>query len=822
MSEGNGTKEDKEAGGIEFEPSWPQRPPRPQQARPHLDPPRGQTSSPQSRGSGGFGDTEIQPSKWTSHPTAYTRQPDMSASSGDPKETQVLPAIDTSRFDNGRPSPQDKARLPGPSQPASLPRRGDEPTSAPTLPYTPPQRSRARFDEAGEYNSYSGYDNNGYDGYDEGAPHAGRGRRNAAYLPEPGRVPVPPMGGRWPDPVPAYPAYADLAPAQKRKPKWRWLVWTFGGVLAIVAVVLIAFSLAWQGQYAGKIYPGVRALDIDLSGKTQGEAKKLLDDKVQAFLAQPVVLSWEGKDWRPSADQIGLKIDTGSTVAQAFALGRGGDFFGNAEQQWLSAQSGYRVPLDVQFSEPTLQTYLSTVVAAETNQKLFEGDVRLNGNEVVALPGKEGRTLDTYAAIAAVRNSLSALQPASKIELPVEVVPPTVSADEVAAVQSLLSVRVSSPLTATVPGRSFTLDRDTLVRFTTIERNPDRTAPKHVELGWKDNELKILADKWAKDSSRPPRNAKFEWKNGAVSVVSESIDGLDVDPAAVIASIKEHAATPDKREYELPARVVTPTVSSKDLGALGIKEQIGQGASTFKGSSPERATNIKVAAALLNGTVVPPGGMFSFLLAMGGIDEEHGFVPGYVIAAERTQLGVGGGVCQVSTTTFRAAFWSGMQIAERNQHSYRVGWYEENGEPVGFDAAVFDPGVDLKFVNNTSGYVLLEALTTADSLTVTMYGTRAPGDVKLEGPVISNRTPPPPDVYEVDSRLPSGTKKQVETARAGLDTLITRRIAVPGAPDKVDEFRSQYRAWPNWYIVASPSQIPGGASKPQATPTPQP
>src|SRR5207253_8680408 len=136
---------------------------------------------------------------------------------------------------------------------------------------------------------------------------------------------------------------------------------------------------------------------------------------------------------------------------------------------------------------------------------------------------------------------------------------------------------------------------------------------------------------------------------------------------------------------------------------------------------------------------------------------------GYVIAAERTQRGVGGGVCQVETTTFRAAFWSGVKITERNQHSYRVGWYEANGEPVGFDAAVFDPGVDLKFVNDTGHYILVEAKVGADTLTINFYGTKVAAQVKLEGPAISNKTAPPPDVYEVDTRLPAGTKKQVET-----------------------------------------------------------
>lgn len=674
---------------------------------------------------------------------------------------------------------------------------------APTTAYIPPD-------------SYEGYD--AYEGGDTGGFTTPHPRQQVGQ-----RRPVPPSearGGK--QPMPPLPGFA-LKPSQpKRKPKWRWIVWAFTGVLAIAAIIVVAASLAWQGQYAGKIYPGVRVLDIDLSGKTQDEARELLEDQVRAFVAQPLVLKWNGKEWRPSADQIGLRVDASSTVNEAFSLGRSADFFGNVEQQWLSSQTGYKIPLNVQLNELAFQEYLSSAVATETDQEIFEGDVRLNGTEVVALPGKEGRRLDVYGTIVAARERLAKLEAGAVIDLPVVVTQPAVNANEVEEVRRLLTVRVSSPITATVADKRFTLDPEALVRFTTIERNPNRTAAKHVTLGWNDPQLKILADRWAAEATRSPQNAKFDWQGGAVSVARESVEGLEVDPAAVVTAIKEHADQPEGREFPMPGKVITPTVSSKDVGALGINEEIASGTSTFKGSSPERATNIRVAAELLNGTVVPPGGTFSFLETMGGIDEAHGFVPGYVIAAERTQLGVGGGVCQVSTTMFRAAFWSQLDITERNQHSYRVGWYEANGEPVGFDAAVFDPGVDLKFVNTTPGYILIKAVTTSDTLIVTLYGTKLPGEVKLEGPAISNRVPAPPDVYEVDPRLPKGTKKQVETARGGLDTVITRRIIVPGQPDKVDQFHSHYQAWPNWYVVADESQVPGGARRPEAAPTAAP
>ena len=751
----------KEEDELDYKAQWPQKPTRGQ--------PTGKAPS--------HGDEPAE--KWTSTPTTHKS---VSPAHDDPKETSVLPVVEPSRFDNGRIAARPHAK-------------GIRSQPSPKQPYEP-QRAPA-----------PSVDKERYDAYDEDT---------AQYRP-----------GHYPMPAYEYEsrAAAPLKPEAPAKPKrnrrWiGWTLWTITGILAIALIGVIAFSLAWQGQYAGKLYAGVSVLDTDLSGKTKDEAEKLLRDKVQTFLAQPVVFAWQGKEWRPSAEEIGLKIDVSRTVDDAFTVGRGADMAQNVSQQWIASQAGYVVPLTVELSEPALEAYLKSIAETEIDQELFEGDVRLNGTEIEAQAGKEGRALKVYDTILAVREQVAKVE-AGTIELPVEHTEPTVSAQEVQYVEGLLGIRISGPITASVPGKTLSLDREAIINFTTIERNPDRSAERHVQLGWKENELKTLGERWAKEATRAPQNARFAWNNGSVSILSESIDGFETDASTVIASIKEHADTSDTRAYEMPGKIIAATVKSNDLNALGIKELIGSGVSTFKGSSQERATNIKVASNLLHGAVVPPGGTFSFLQTMGGIDEDHGFVEGYVIAAERTQRGVGGGVCQVSTTAFRAAFWSGLDITERHQHSYRVGWYEANKEPVGFDAAVFDPGVDLKFVNNTPGYVLIEAPVGAETLTVNIYGTKAAGEVKLEGPVISNRVPAPPDVYEVDRRLPPGTKKQVETARGGLDTVITRRIVVPGQPDKVDQYRSSYAAWPNYFIVASDSQIPrSGGGTQQAASTP--
>ncbi|MGA7731555.1 MAG: VanW family protein [Chloroflexia bacterium] len=784
----------------EFNPQWPQRPEndRPAQpsSQPRLDPPTGNN----------LPRREAAPSSWTSHPaqnTADRRQP---SEADETKATRALPLVDTgSRF--AKPGAGDQGS--GIGDQGLGARRAD---AQPLARSTPVPQAQAQPRPTPQREDVSA---GGYEEYQDPI---------ATYRPE-----ANPRDSRYGQGAPRSQAPVQYAPTprtkldtsrsylsvevegEKKRRFGAWILWLMAGIILVALIGGTAFALAWQGQYSGKMYAGVRALGIDLGGKTPEEAEKLLRDKVKAFSSEPVVLAWAGKEWKPSLEDLGVTIGVDETVDDAFKVGRDADFFGSIADQWTAAQSGWQVALTVELSEPALQSYLDGIAETEIDQALFEGDVRLNGTQIEALPGKEGRYLDTYQTIGLVRGVVSKLEAGQKIDLPVKVVQPTVSAAEVEEVQKLLALRISQPITARTLDKEFTLDPEALIRFTTIERNPDRSAAKHIQLGWIDHELDILADKWVTEANRQVINARFAWQNGTVAVLTESVNGFETDQETVVKAIKEHADKAEGRQFDLPGKTIEPTVSSKDLPSLGITGLMGTGTSTFKGSSQERATNIRVAAGLLNGAVVPPGGTFSFLQTMGGIDEAHGFVEGYVIQAERTQRGVGGGVCQVSTTMFRAAFFGGMEVTERNEHSYRVGWYEANGEPVGFDAAVFDPGVDLKFVNNSPHYVLVEAVAGADLLTVNMYGTKPVGEVKLEGPVITNRQPAPPDVYEVDTRLPPGTKKQVETARSGLTTSIMRRIITPGQPDKVDEFKSTYLPWPNMFIVASESQIPRGA-----------
>ncbi len=613
---------------------------------------------------------------------------------------------------------------------------------------------------------------------------------------------------------------AAAPPARRRR---RWVGPVFGvlaGLIVVALIGLFAYAGWYDQQYAGRIFPGVQVLGVDVGGKTPDEARVLLQNRVADFAGQPVVLTWHGQQWHPQPNELGMQVNLDGTVDKAYAVGRTGNLLATWDARIGAAQHGDVVPLSVSLDENNLLTYLQKQVAPQIDQPLQEGDVWLQGEQVKTTPAQEGRKLDVYAAVQTIRTSLSRLA-TSEVTLPVTVTTPQVTQAEVDQTSGALKTLLSAPLVAHHADKQFTVaPRDISQKLLKLQRQGPG-APHPFVIAFQDDNLQALVSNWADQIDMAPQNARFAWNNGQLAVLKESQDGVKVDQTAAIAAIKTGLATTDKRNVDLPIITSAPKVSSKDINALGIKGLIGQGTTSYKGSTQARYTNVKVSADYLNGVVVPPGDTFSFLDAVAPITLDRGYVEGYVIAAERTQQGVGGGVCQVSTTTFRAAFWSGLPITERHQHAYRVGWYESMGEPVGFDAAVFDPGVDLKFVNSTPGYLLIQTDMSNDELHVNFYGTKIADDVKLIGPQVENVKDAPPNIYQVDPTLPPGTTKQVETAHKGLDTTITRQIIKGGKVISQDDFFSRFEPWPNWYMVAPDVHTPNPPLA-AATPTPNP
>ena len=319
--------------------------------------------------------------------------------------------------------------------------------------------------------------------------------------------------------------------------------------------------------------------------------------------------------------------------------------------------------------------------------------------------------------------------------------------------------------------------------------------------GYQKDKIQELSSVISTKIERPPQNPIFNFENGVVKEFKPAEDGIVVnqeDFAANLISSFEALENSDQKAITItpPVKRTPPDYKTEDVNSLGIKELVGLGKSKFVGSIPSRIHNIKLAASKFNGILVKPEEIFSFNQILGEVSKETGYEQAYIIKEGQTVLGDGGGVCQVSTTLFRAALNTGLPILERQAHAYRVGYYEQDSPP-GFDATVFSPSPDLKFKNDTPGHLLIQTKFDGNNKTLVfeIYGTKDNREVYISKPVISGTTPPPEDLYIDDPTLPSGKIKQIDWKAWGAKVWFDYKVTRDNQEIFSKRFYSNYRPW---------------------------
>jgi len=305
-----------------------------------------------------------------------------------------------------------------------------------------------------------------------------------------------------------------------------------------------------------------------------------------------------------------------------------------------------------------------------------------------------------------------------------------------------------------------------------------------------------------KDIYTPSVDAQFTVEDNRVVTFIQSTEGKSIDYDRITQRIESEIPrilTAKKSRviaFAIPIKILEPKITTEKANTMGIVEVVGEGRSYFAGSIPNRIHNINLGSSRINGILIAPNETFSFNKTIGDISKFTGFKEAYVIQGGKTILGDGGGVCQVSTTLFRALLNAGLPILERNPHAYRVAYYEQNYPP-GLDAAIFTPSVDLKFKNDTKKHLLIQSYVdpTEKTLTFRLYGTKDNREVVMTKPVITNQTPPPEPLQQNDPTLPKGTVKQVEHAAWGATVQFDWTVKRDGKILHQKKFITRYRSW---------------------------
>ncbi len=314
--------------------------------------------------------------------------------------------------------------------------------------------------------------------------------------------------------------------------------------------------------------------------------------------------------------------------------------------------------------------------------------------------------------------------------------------------------------------------------------------------------ISTFVDELNQNLKRGPVDAVFKFENGKVSEFKSSSPGRQIDIVSFTNTLQNRllslTADPNSPNdpIDIPFVYTDPQIKNEDANDLGIKELLGRGDSSFKHSSTIRNSNVKRGAEVVNYILVPPGDTFSFNQNLGEVSVETGYKMAYVIREGRTELDVGGGICQVSTTLFRAILNAGLPIVERRPHAYRVSYYEEGSKP-GFDATVFLPSPDLKFQNDTAHHILIQSIFDGDTkaLSYEIYGTSDGRQVTIDNYRQWDYAQPPPDKFIDDPTLAPGQLVQVEQRIPGLKTAFDWTVTRDGQILHQQTFSSSYTAW---------------------------
>ncbi len=608
-----------------------------------------------------------------------------------------------------------------------------------------------------------------------------------------------------------------------------------GFMLAVSLALALMIAAAYGLRYRGLIYPGVSAWGVDLSGMPADEAAMRLSSAF-SYPSSPAVVFRDGDEpgaraWTATPAQLGLTYDLPATVNAAYRVGRSGNLLADALAQFDAWYTGRQVSPVAVYSEQQTTIFLNNV-AQEVNRPAVEASLTAEGTTITATPGQIGRQLDVAATAAQVREPLLALGSA---QIPLVIIETSPQVLDASAQAEAARALVSQPLTLFLetplegdPG-PWVIEPAALGEMLQVRRVEDAPNAAHFEVGLDEAALRAALEPLREPLKQTAVNARFIFNDDTrlLERQSSARAGRDLNIESTIARINTALAAGQHRVAV--ALDVTPPEVPDDATAekLGITEVVSEQSTYFGGSGAERVRNIQVAAARFHGLLIAPGATFSFVEYLGDVSLDTGFAEALIIYGGRTIRGVGGGVCQVSTTVFRAAYFGGYPIVERYPHAYRVSYYEKGDtwRGPGLDATVYAPLVDFKFQNDTPYWLLMETYVSpnAGRITWKFYSTSDGRQTTVSAPEVRNVVPAPEPLYEEDPALPKGEIKQVDWAADGADVTVYRTITRDGAQVNGSEppMATNYQPWRAVYHYGPGTEgIPAPTPSPTPTPTP--
>jgi vancomycin resistance protein YoaR len=572
--------------------------------------------------------------------------------------------------------------------------------------------------------------------------------------------------------------------------------------LMVVAIVSFGYRLV----NIGRIFPGVSVAGVDVSGLNHKDATL----KIQPALTFPdhgrIVLRAGQSIWIETPATLGMKLDPDATAQAALDFGRTRGLIDNIYDQLNAGQVGVVVAPVILFDQRVAYTYLQNL-ALSVDKPVTEASLVINGLDVTSQPGRVGYKLDIESSLVYLHAQMRLFRDGEVPLVVQEQAPQVLDASAQADVARRL---LSAPFIINLPDAQsgdpgpWQIKPADLAPMLRVGRLGSGPGSQYV-VQFDNDMLQTLLQSIAKQVDRPEADARFTFdeQTGQLQPTKASLIGLQVDLRSSMDEIQK-AVGAGQSSATLHVNTMQPKVADTATGQqLGITQLVSSQTTYFYGSSDARQKNIQTAAANFNGLLVAPGATFSMGQYMGDVSLDTGYAEALIIYNGKTIKGVGGGVCQVSTTLFRTVFYAGFPVVERHAHAYRVYYYEQaaggrnDSSLSGFDATVYFPLIDFKFTNDTPYWLLMETFFDAGShsLTWKFYSTSDGRSVQsvFSGP--TNIVPALPPTITFNPDAESGSVKHVDYAAEGADITINRTVMRNNQIVFADNFITHYQPW---------------------------
>lgn len=405
-----------------------------------------------------------------------------------------------------------------------------------------------------------------------------------------------------------------------------------------------------------------------------------------------------------------------------------------------------------------------TKISEQTDKPFVPTEIKLESGQIVTSPGSLGLQIDQSLLKNQIVENLNSNSSDQVIILSTNIVGFIPDQETIDKVRDQAKKMIDKEIVLSHEFEKINIDDATIITWLDFKDD------------FQQDKISNYVQSLAESLEREAVNAVFKFENNKVLEFQPDRPGISVKEEDLVKlleeSINELFSSSNKSiDIKIPVNTVEAIVKNDDVNDLGIKELLGRGTSTFKNSSSIRNQNIAKGSSIINRILVAPEETFSFIKSLGEVSLAAGYKMAYIIRQGKTELDVGGGICQVSTTFFRAMLDSGLNITERRAHAFRVSYYEEDSKP-GFDATVFIPKPDLKFVNDTGNHLLIQSILDLENrrLTYEIYGTSDGRKTEITNYRQWGAQPAPPDVWIDDPTLPPGKVIRDEYAVPGLKT----------------------------------------------------